>query len=736
MNLRKMYDYINYKPTYEENPIYILEDIIKKAKVYLPQNQIYKINKAYEFAKEAHSWVKRLSWEYYISHPLKATEFLMEIKPDIDSIQTCLLHDVIEDTEVTADEIKEIFWEKVAFLCEWLEKVSKIKYKGEDRHIETLKKTFIAMAQDLRVIFIKLADRVHNIQTLHYHPKEKKRIKIAEETMKIFVPIAKKLWLYNYQLYLENWSFKILDEENFTKIFNHLKKNFWADNKYKDKWKKLITNFLKKEWLKNFIVEWRLKSPRRIHQKMTNKYNSTDISSIMDLLAYRIVTDTVASCYIILGIIHKYYTPLIKKIKDYIAIPKFNGYRSIHTTILGIFQFPIEIQIRTKKMDEIAKYWVAAHYEYSEKWETSRAETQQWKRIKKIQNLVQTYKEVDKREEFKDNLNIEVLEKNVFLYTPQWDVIELPQWSSVLDYAFRIHTDIWLKFKNAIINGEIKPINYKPETWDIVEIKITKNKYTANKHRLDFLHAPSSKSQLKRFLNIQQKEDRIKSARKNLNKKLEKFNLPILENTDNKITKLIKKQDLNKRLLKILDKKDTYNQLIKAFYPKEREIYNNKIQNTKQTYIQNKKENISVIVDCDKLINYTLCSECDPKPWDIIIARSGKTWIKIHTVKCKWVKTISPEKLLEAHRKWQEPTKYETQIELKTNNNDQNIIRIMTLFSEFNITISQISIQNKKNNISEISLKINFINPTKLAFLLNNLKKYKNSIKITKKKFI
>ena len=212
MDVKELEKFFDYKPFIDQDPQIILDKIIVKARKYLPEEQIPGIHKAYTYAAEKHQWQARLSGEAYIVHPLRATVFLMEIKPDLETIQTCLLHDVIEDCNVSEIEIEKEFGAEVAGLCEGMVKVSKIKYKWEDRHLETLKKTFLAMARDLRVIFVKLADRIHNIQTLYYHPNPVKRQKIAQETMKIFVPIAKRLWLYHYQLYLENWSFKVLEE--------------------------------------------------------------------------------------------------------------------------------------------------------------------------------------------------------------------------------------------------------------------------------------------------------------------------------------------------------------------------------------------------------------------------------------------------------------------------------------------------------------------------------------------
>jgi len=736
MDIRSLEEYLNYIP-HVWNPQQIVDGLILKAKEYLGEEQTIKIQQAYEYARQAHWSQLRLSGEEYIVHPLKATEFLMEIKPDIQTIQASILHDVIEDTPITEEDIRKTFWEEVANLCEWMVKVSKIKYKWEDRHLETIKKTFLAMANDLRVIFIKLCDRIHNIQTLQYHPNPSKIQKIAQETMKIYVPIAKRLWLYYYQLYLENWSFKNLEEESFLKIFNYLKKYFWWGEKYTYKWVDLINSLLKKESVGDFVVKGRIKSPYRVFEKIEKKYRTEDIGEVMDLLAFRVITKSVADCYMILWVIHKYYTPLIKKIKDYIAVPKSNGYQSIHTTVLGMFSFPIEIQIRTHEMDEVAEYWVAAHFAYSEHNKPMIVSEHQWQWIKRLQEIVHTYKESDDKEKFKDELKIEVLDKRIYLYTPKWDVIELSYWSSVLDFAFAIHSEIGLRFKNAIVNWQIKPISYRPKTGDVISINTFKNKYSASKHRFDFLHTMWAKSNLNKYIKSEQKAELIKKATSELNSHLEKINLPKLDWSNDKISKLYSKSELEKKFMEILDKKNNYSQLIKSAYPIEREEKN---KSTNASFFQLQLQQIKeaaiwkILIDWDRLSNYSLCKECNPNTHDKIIAKSGRDWIKVHKTSCKSLKTISFDKLLEAHREWQETNNYEVSIDLKIFNKYSSLLDVMTIFGDLHIVILQISIKNNGDWTSDIFLETEFKNPARIAFLLNSLKKYDDSIKVRKKK--
>ncbi len=736
MDVKELEKFFAYKPFLNQDPQIILDKIIQKAKKYLPAHHVEYIQKAYDYAASKHAWQVRLSWELYIVHPLKATVFLMEIKPDIETIQTCILHDVMEDCDVSEKEIEKEFWSEVASLCEWMVKVSKIKYRWEDRHLETLKKTFLAMARDLRVIFVKLADRIHNIQTICYHPNPAKRVKIAQETMKIYVPIAKRLGLYQYQLYLENWSFKVIEEEAFTDIFAYLKKYFGEGERYTERGIKMLTTMLEKEGIENFEVKWRIKSPYRVFEKLHKRYKTTDISTVMDLLAYRVITNTVSDCYMVLGIIHKYYTPLIKKIKDYIAVPKFNGYQSIHTTVLGMFRFPTEIQIRTHAMEDVAEFWVAAHFAYTENNTPVKISEHQGDWIKRLQTIVTNYKSLDDKEQFKKELNIEIFEKRIFLYTPQGDVIELPIRSTVLDFAFAIHSSIGLSFKNAIVNWEIKPISYSPATGDVIKINTFKNKLSANKHRLEFLHTSGAKNNLVKFFNGQQREQLVAQALHELNKHLKLFWLPLFYSTGDQISKKYPKAEIEQKLLAILDKKETYRQLIKSVYPKEIAAYRD--HTAPQAKIATKelntlKENFAVVVDGDKLINYYFCHECKPKPGEKIISKTGRDGIRIHAVDCIGVKTIALDKLLEAHRLGANDTMYKILLEMKVSSKSGNLIGMMKIFSELHVPVLQLSMKNIADNMSWVTFETEFTNPSKIAFLLNSLKKYDDSLKVVKK---
>ncbi len=737
MDINQLDSFLNYKLDLNIDPKILVDEIVSKASTYLGESCKEDIEKAYLLSKTAHQWQYRLSWEPYIIHPLKSTIILMDLKPDIESIQTCILHDVIEDSIFTKEQIEQEFWPEVAILCEWLVKVSKIKYKWEDRHLETIKKTFLAMAKDLRVIFIKLADRIHNMQTLGFHPDEKKRDNIANETMKIYVPISKRLGLYHYQVTLENACFKILNPDSFEKITWYLKKWFSWTDKHIKKWVHTIWKLLQKEWLRSFSIKWRIKSPYRIREKMEYRYQTKDITSVMDLLAFRIITNNIWDCYNILGIVHKYYTPLIKKIKDYIAVPKFNGYKSIHTTILGMFNFPIEIQIRTQEMDDVAEYWVAAHYAYSEKNNSWKINKKQAEWMKKLQELVNEYKESETKDQFKDKLDIELLNKEIFIYTPKWDIIEMPKWSTVLDFAFHIHTDIWLRFKSAIVNWEIVPITHIPNTWDIIKINTFRYQYTANKHRTSILKTQNAKYKLIKFLKQNYQEELIYNSTKILNEKLKELNLPKISSKENKINKLINKKDLQKKLLDATENKSVFHEIIKKWYPEEYNSYFQwkNIQKIEQIAKEESKLK-KIIIDDDKLLNYYLCPECKPQYPQKIIAKTWRDGIKIHNLTCRGIKTILPNNLLEAHRSGNNKNEYKV---FSIIHIDQNIdfIKILELFTKLQIEVNNFSIKNdEKNHNKIIDILRTVKTPSQIGMIYEQLKKFWELVKISKKEII
>ncbi len=730
--LEAMEDFLTYdEEDTSHDDVKIMEQIIRTASKYLPEDEIRKIQKAYIYAAQAHNGQKRLSGEDYIVHPLRATQILMTLKPDSVTIQTCILHDVIEDTDVKYEDIKTEFWQEVADLCEWLVKVSKVRYQGEDRHIETLKKTFLAMASDLRVIFVKIADRIHNIQTLHFHPKEEKKQRIALETLKIYVPICKRLGLYQFQLYLENGVFKILHPQEYQQVMNFLKKTYPHADRDIIKGKLKLEKALISKGISRFSITGRVKSPYRIYEKLVNKYHGLDFSKVFDVMAFRIVVDTIPECYNVLGIIHSSYNPLINKIKDYIAVPKFNDYQSLHTTILGLYPFPIEIQIRTKDMNAIAEFGVAAHFLYKDTEDGQSVLTQrqsQW--MQDLQDSVHKYQTEEKKDAFKDKLAIELLDNSIFVYTPKGDVIELTKWSTVLDFAFRVHTDVWLKFKNATVNGTIKPISHVIKSGDIVSINTYKNRYTATKYWLDYLHTPTAKSKLTRFIKQQEKDIYIQKGIDIIENKLAKYNLPLMSNDKDKIKKHYG-EHFEHTMMQVASKSISPMTILKEIYaitwewPKL------------QKYIEPVPKNDeigTVIIDDSRLFEYELCPQCHPRLSDKIIARSWKDGMKIHTLQCKALQTVALDKLIKAHWSTEEPQLYHFDIILTLYHKNTNLIMLLSTLQDLGIAIESVNIQRPTDGSYTIHIQFSHKNPSKIAYVIHYIQKNYGTNSSLKKK--
>lgn len=734
MDISDIQVFHDYKPLFDEDPIEELEKILEQAS-YLNPTEKDMVRKAYTVARDAHAWVDRLSGEPYIIHPIRVLEFLMMIQPDAASMQAALLHDVIEDTDTTKEEIELLFGEEVAELCEWLVKVSKVRFSGEERQLETLKKTFLAMGKDLRVIFIKLADRIHNIQTLHYHPKKEKAKRIANETLKVFVPIAKRLWLYVYQWYLENGAFKNRDPKEYKRIYDYVVKKYGDVDKYKNSGIDRLKYLSEEADIPYLDVKGRLKSPYRIHKKL-QKYQTKDISKVMDILAFRVLTKDVEDCYNMLGLIHKHYTPIFAKMKDYIALPKPNGYRSLHTTILGMYEFPVEIQVRTEEMEQVAEYGVAAHFAYAEAGNATSVSDKQADWIQRLQGIVQKFQDVEDKEWFKQHLNVEILEKNIFVYTPKGDIIELPQHSTVLDFAFRVHTDIGLKFKSAFINGRIVPIDYTIQTGDIVDIKTFKTKITATRSREKYLHTPTAKTKLTRHIRQAEKETMMQQVLDSISERLHAFGLPALWSKEDLLRPKFTEEERERTLRQVFDKQITPTKLLKMAYKDD--ISAKELEEKEQTKMKKSlkavKERIPtpgkwpVIIDIDKELDTVLCPECKPsaRKKSKIIAKSDKQMMKIHCVDCVALQTVKSDKLYEAHWRGRETTSYTLRFAMKVKDQQGNMIRLLEIFAQYGLSLnnihtnpsaetwrSKVKFDVKVNNISRVDYLIKELNAKK-----------------------
>jgi len=453
------------------------------------------INRAYLTAEQAHRGQKRFSGEDYIIHPLKTADFLTRLNfIDAPTIAAALLHDTVEDTGLPLEKIEKDFGPEVAFLINGITKLGKIKYQGVERRVENLRKMFLAMAEDIRVILIKLADRHHNMQTLDFVRKEKQK-RIALETLEIYTPIAYRLGMGELKGQLEDLAFPYAYPDEHRWLMTNIKEKYQQRQEYLKKVVPMLERELKKENINAEGINLRAKHYYSLYQKLLR--HEMNLEKIYDLAALRIVVSNIDQCYGALGVVHKLWRPLPDKIKDYIALPKPNGYQSIHTTVFCLDDKITEFQIRTKQMHEIAENGIAAHWAYSEAGKPDEGARLDEKKFGWVQQLREWQAEVSGTEEFLESLKIDFFKNRIFVLTPKGDVIDLPQDATPVDFAYHIHSEIGEQCAGAKVNGKIVPLNTPLQNSDIVEILIQKNK-KPSEGWLDFIKTTYAKNKVKK----------------------------------------------------------------------------------------------------------------------------------------------------------------------------------------------------------------------------------------------
>lgn len=485
-----------------------LEDILKSLRETPSQARIDVITKAYNFALGAHKGQKRRSGEDYIQHPVATARILAEIGMGGKTIAAGLMHDVPEDTDVTLEEVENVFGKEIATMVDGVTKLGKLKLRGshEEYFLENLRKMFLAMASDIRVVIIKLADRLHNMQTLEHNPPDK-QLRIAKETMEIFAPIANRLGIGEIKTQLQDLSFKYIDPENYEFTKNIVSKTYKERERYVNQAIKELREDLFREGIPVSDIHGRAKSLYSLFLKLQK--HDRDINRIYDLAAVRIVVNEVAECYETLGIVHKKYRPMIGRIKDYISLPKPNGYQSIHTTVFGPEGKIMEVQIRTQKMHNEAEFGIAAHWIYSEKgkknWRdyifgTTKHQVPE-KELRWVKQLREWQNEIGRDdEEFMESLKIDFFKNHIFAFTPQGDIIDLPEDATPIDFAYAIHSQIGNHAVGARADGKMVPLDYLIRNGQVIEIQTSKERKKPNGDWLNFAKTSVAKSHIRREL--------------------------------------------------------------------------------------------------------------------------------------------------------------------------------------------------------------------------------------------
>lgn len=474
---------------------------------YLPQADCEDVTKAYHAAEEAHKEQHRVSGEPYILHPLAVAQILADMKIDTTTITAALLHDVVEDTACTLEDLRQEFGREVAFLVDGVTKLSRLNYRTkEDQQLNSMRKMFLAMAKDVRVVVIKLADRLHNMRTLRYMRSDKQK-RIAQETLEIFAPLAHRLGIFNIKWELEDLSFRYLEPDKYYDLVDQMKQKRHGREEIVNEAIDVLRKALDDAHI-HCEINGRPKHFYSIYKKM--KKDNRDLSQVYDLFAIRVIVDDVKDCYGVLGIVHSLWKPLPYRFKDYIAMPKPNNYQSLHTTVIGTRGQPVEIQIRTWEMHHIAEYGVAAHWRYKEGNQTANKDAFDEK-MGWLRNLLE-WQDTSNPQEFVNALKLDAFSDEVFVFSPRGDVIDLPQGAIPIDFAYRIHTDVGHRCVGAKINGKIVPLDYRLKNGDIVEIITSKT----GKPSLDWLNIVGSSESRSKIRNWFKKENREENIEKGL----------------------------------------------------------------------------------------------------------------------------------------------------------------------------------------------------------------------------
>ncbi|MBI2609508.1 MAG: bifunctional (p)ppGpp synthetase/guanosine-3',5'-bis(diphosphate) 3'-pyrophosphohydrolase [Deltaproteobacteria bacterium] len=494
-----------------------VQEVITGLLKYHPQAPQDLILKAFQFSKEAHKGQKRVGGEDYITHPIAVTRILVNMKMDIPTILTGLLHDTVEDTLVTVHQIEKEFGDEVAKLVDGVTKLAKLKFKtSEEKQAENFRKMFIAMAQDIRVIIVKLADRLHNMRTL-IHMEDHRQQRIAQETLDIYAPLANRLGISWLKIEMEDLCLRYLKPD----IYYRLVQNIAKKKEEREKYIEGVVSLIHKHLVKNNIkasVKGRPKHFYSIYKKMEQQNLSFD--QVFDILGFRIIVDSIGTCYETLGLIHSMWKPVPGRFKDYIAMPKANSYQSLHTTLIGPHGERVEIQIRTKEMDLIAEKGIAAHWQYKEgHMDHDDVEKFTW-----LRQLIEYQKELKDPTEFLDTVKIDLFPAEIYIFTPKGRVIELPQGSTPVDFAYAIHTEVGEHCVGARVNGKIVPLRRKLESGDTVEVMTDPQRHPS-KDWLQFVQTSKAKTKIRKFIKEEQRQRGLQLGEELCEKSFRKYSL-------------------------------------------------------------------------------------------------------------------------------------------------------------------------------------------------------------------
>lgn len=624
-----------------------ISDILDKVTEYNPDADVALIDQAYVYSAKVHDGQVRLSGEPYLSHPLEVAGILADMKLDVVSIAAGLLHDVIEDTHATADEICDMFGNEVRHIVSGVTKLSALSFSSvQAREAENIRKMLLAMADDIRVILIKLADRMHNMRTLQYHTSEAKQRKIAQETLDIYVPIAARLGIFLIKSELENIAFKYIKPEDYSRIERLVAKDKEERENYIDTVQTHIQEEMDAHGIKCQVLG-RYKNFYSIYQKMLKQNLSFD--EVYDIIAFRIILDTIPQCYEVLGILHALWKPIAKKFKDYIGMPKPNMYQSLHTTVIGPYGERVEIQIRTREMDQVAKSGIAAHWSYKEgkTADPKIAETFAW-----VQTIVENQANINDPNEFLENVRIDLFPDEVYVFTPQGAIKALPKGATPVDFAYMIHTEVGHQCVGSKVDGRMVPLRYQLQTGESVEI-ITQKGHNPSKDWLGFVKTVKARSRIRQWIKTQEKERSHSLGREMCEKAFRKvrmnFNTMMKSEQMQSVVEAFGFKDVDDLIIAVGYGKITPLQIVRKVAPKEEDADDRKTIFRKLIGRGQKKKNVSGVIvkgADDILVRFGKC--CQPVPGDPIVGYITRGFgVTVHRSECINAIKTNPERLIE-----------------------------------------------------------------------------------------
>lgn len=616
-----------------------ISELCNEVLKYHPNPNLSTIKRAFLYASYYHKNQRRLSGEPYINHPLSVAKILTQLKADDKTVSAGLLHDVVEDTNQSLERISKFFGDEVTFLVDGVTKISNlnVNLEADEKQIENLRKMFVFMARDVRVILIKLADRLDNIRTISHLPPEKQK-RIANETLKIFAPIAHRLGLYNIKTELEDLSFEILQPDAAKYIKEKLQEIIPKSQKFIEDFKHKVEEILKKEEIQNLRIESRVKGIYSIWEKIVNQ--GIDIENIYDIIGFRIIVEDIGNCYRCLGIIHSHFKPIPGKFKDYIAIPKPNGYKSLHTKVIIPGGYKVEFQIRTYKMHEEAEYGIASHWIYKEGSPISEFGL---KIFSWLRNVLETSRESQYYEV--KNIVEDIYPHEIYVFTPKGDVKILPRGATVLDFAYSIHTELGSKCTGAKVNGKLQPIDYILKNGDIVHI-ITSKTQKPKRSWLNFVVTQRAKSRIKQFVVKEEKIIAKEIGEETIKKELKKYNLDfqklVKDGIISKICAQMKIKSIEDLLISIGMGKISITSFIKSL-KKIGETKEEKPEITQRPQIQAQEELIGDLKGVKT--RFALC--CSPVYGDESVGYITKGYgIVIHRKDCAQIQNLPQERII------------------------------------------------------------------------------------------